>query len=276
MSQTRYTIGLGGVTIKKLFLVLIIILGLTIFSLSYSPDQDNEVIILTYHQISDDYEYAKDHPSVIYQKDFYQQMKYLSEENYQTLSLSEFYDYYLKEYFPDKSVMITFDDGYLCFYLHAYPILNDFGLSSVVFPIVSHRNDLQRYPLHNEHLSFHHLRLMDNVSYGSHTYDLHFIDDKKALEQNEDESFIDYQSRVVDDLLLSRLLLERQTDQKINSLAWPYGFYNDELIDFAKKAGFDLLFTLDESSFTPKMCLSAIPRFNITEQSLNDFINILN
>ena len=182
--------------IKLIYIFLLLLPSL--FGLS-TANQDNEpynVAVLTYHQISDNKDYADSDASIIHVDTFYEQMLYLSENDYYVISLDEFYNYYTSSYFPEKAVLITFDDGYSCFYNHAYEILTDFDFSATLFPITSHRNDLNRILIFNDHLSFHHLRLMDNIYYGSHTHNLHYYDEIFAIDKALNESDKEYIQRL--------------------------------------------------------------------------------
>lgn len=67
---------------------------------------------------------------------FRSQMAYLAENGYSTIS---FYDLSLavtnNQPLPDKSVILTFDDGYLDNYELAFPILQEFGLHATFFVV---------------------------------------------------------------------------------------------------------------------------------------------
>jgi peptidoglycan/xylan/chitin deacetylase (PgdA/CDA1 family) len=262
--------------IKLIYVFLLLLPSLIGLTTDNIDNADYNVAVLTYHQISDSDDYANSDASIVHVDTFYEQMLYLSENDFNVISLDEFYDYYLNSYFPEKSVLITFDDGYSCFYNHAYEILTDFDFSATLFPITSHRNDLNRILIFNDHLSFHHLRLMDNIYYGSHTHNLHYHDEIFAIDKALDESDKEYIQRIKNDLLLSKLLLDQQTDQNIKALAWPYGFYNEKTIKIASLAGFEMLITLNEGKFNTDMCLLEIPRFNVTNQTIEEFSEWIN
>ncbi len=55
---------------------------------------------------------------------FNEQMKYLSDNGYAAISLDTLYAGLKKQVtLPNKSIILTFDDGYIDFYYNAYPIL---------------------------------------------------------------------------------------------------------------------------------------------------------
>ena len=61
--------------------------------------------------------------------DFEEQMKYLNDHHYKTLSMDDYYCWKEKKCkMPRKSVVITFDDGYKNNYLYAFDILKKYDL----------------------------------------------------------------------------------------------------------------------------------------------------
>lgn len=64
---------------------------------------------------------------------FERQIAYLARNGYRTLTPAEFVHAIDEAAWPRKSLLLTFDDGYLDFYTHAFPILRDAGLSATVF-----------------------------------------------------------------------------------------------------------------------------------------------
>ena len=94
-------------------------------------------IILYYHRVID-YKINNFHlsanPSICIPKDlFSKQIEFLA-TNTNILTLDEFAHYFLnKKHFPEISVLITFDDGYLDNYQNAFPILKANGVSATIF-----------------------------------------------------------------------------------------------------------------------------------------------
>ena len=66
-------------------------------------------------------------------KNFQKQIKYLKENNFNILPISDLVLFFNENYdIPEKSVFITIDDGYKSFYEHAFPILKK--NKSSIFP----------------------------------------------------------------------------------------------------------------------------------------------
>ena len=69
-------------------------------------------------------------------KDFGQQLDWLVTNKYNTLSIDEFVDCLVQNKpFPEKSVLITFDDGYDGVYNYAAPELHKRGMKAAFFII---------------------------------------------------------------------------------------------------------------------------------------------
>jgi len=69
---------------------------------------------------------------------FREQMGWLKRHGYHPLTLRQAISYQdSKEPLPEKSVVLTFDDGYENNFTHAFPILQEFGFSAVLFLVVN-------------------------------------------------------------------------------------------------------------------------------------------
>jgi peptidoglycan/xylan/chitin deacetylase (PgdA/CDA1 family) len=65
---------------------------------------------------------------------FERQMQHLKDNNYRVISLADFLQFLnYNQKLPNRSVIITIDDGYLSTYDIAYPILKQFDYSAVIF-----------------------------------------------------------------------------------------------------------------------------------------------
>jgi peptidoglycan/xylan/chitin deacetylase (PgdA/CDA1 family) len=96
--------------------------------------------VLTFHTLNDRRSTISFSPRV-----FRLGMAKLHESGYQTLSLLEAVDYLRRgASFPDRSLVITFDDGYQTMYDEAFPVLQRYGLSATVFLTVGEKGTVGR------------------------------------------------------------------------------------------------------------------------------------
>jgi peptidoglycan/xylan/chitin deacetylase (PgdA/CDA1 family) len=91
------------------------------------------VPILMYHHIGDGDPTTRYYTSP---EKFREQMRFLHQNNYHTISITELSDIIrYGGYIPIKSVVITFDDGYIGVYEHAFPIMREYDLQGVSYVI---------------------------------------------------------------------------------------------------------------------------------------------
>lgn len=234
----------------------------------------DRIPVLMYHHLVED---APQGSAELHVDCFEAQMAFLAEHGYRPLTLDEFVAFHAAGSFPARSLLITFDDGYRSFRELAFPVLERYGFAAVIFPVVSTRPGLQRIELFSEHLSFHDLRSMTAaggvIDVGSHSYDLHLelADGVPAALRQPQETALEHAGRVRDDLTLSRLLLQQQTDQDVTALAWPYGVTSAAATAIAAEVGFMLQFTTEEAYVTVETPLAELPRFNVAALEGNCF-----
>jgi hypothetical protein len=93
----------------------------------------------------------------------------------------------------------------------------------------------------------------------SHTFwHPNFKKDKKRLKPDEYESFVSMQ------LKKSREKLEKELNVKVNMLAWPFGIYDDELIQKAMETGYVATFTMERHPANNFDSVRALPRYLMT------------
>jgi peptidoglycan/xylan/chitin deacetylase (PgdA/CDA1 family) len=97
--------------------------------------------ILAYHRVLDDnsrtFPFDGDVISAS-SEDFYQQMKFVS-RHFDVISFADLYQCELENRdWPERGLIVTFDDGYRDNYTNAYPILKAFNLPATIFLVTGH------------------------------------------------------------------------------------------------------------------------------------------
>jgi peptidoglycan/xylan/chitin deacetylase (PgdA/CDA1 family) len=97
--------------------------------------------ILAYHRVLDDqvnsFAFDKDVISAN-SEDFYQQMKFVS-RHFEVISFADLHQCERENRnWPDRALIVTFDDGYKDNYTHAYPILKAFHIPATIFLVTGH------------------------------------------------------------------------------------------------------------------------------------------
>ena len=92
-------------------------------------------IVLMYHAIAESL-HSEEKKFACTPSNFRKQMNYLKTAGYHIVSLHEIVDVYEKgKELPEKSVAITFDDGYIDMYENAFPVLKELGYPATLFVV---------------------------------------------------------------------------------------------------------------------------------------------
>ncbi len=184
---------------------------------------NKSIPVLMYHSI----DYEEGNELRVPKEQFKEQMKYLKDNGYTTLTLDELYNFLEKDKpVPEKSIVITLDDGYVDNYTNAYPILKELGFKATVFVITSNIDKDKRT------LTSKQIKEMDGagIQIASHTYNHDKLDDLTYEKQ------LQTMKKSKDDL-------EKILNHKVEFIAYPYGRWNDESIKAAKDAGYKMAVT---------------------------------
>ena len=158
-------------------------------------------------------------------KQFNEEIEWLHQRKYQSLSLEEFYQALInKAPIPEKPILLTFDDGYSDNYSAAWPILRQYGFRATFFISTNsvgpgmmnwdQLNDLAR----------------QQNSIGSHTVNHYDLATLSTKQQNEE-------------LSLSKTELENHLGISVQALCFPSGRYNKTTLELMPALGYRLGFT---------------------------------
>ncbi|MFM9281221.1 polysaccharide deacetylase family protein [Paenibacillus jiagnxiensis] len=177
------------------------------------------------------------------------------------------------EHIPPNAVVITFDDGEKSFYTYAYPLLKQRSITATNF-IIGKKIDAGRG------LSWDQMREMkqNGFSFYSHTYDLHrntnYGENKRLLthplfleKENRLESELEYERRVQNDLSFMNYRIDKELGEKTKLLSFPFGAYNNKVIEIGQSMGVELFFTVRRGLNPSKQIL--VKRINAGEGDLS-------
>jgi len=215
------------------------------------PDGGESVCvpIIMYHQVKT-FNAGKD---VILPWEFENDLKYLSENNYITITMSDLIDYvYNGKSLPEKPVILTFDDGYLNNYVYVYPLLKEYNMKIVFSIIGKNIDDFTNIPDDNidySHVTWDQLcEMLDSgcVEVQNHTYNLHnYSKYTVGCAQKYGETFMEYEMRLNEDIGRLQEEIIEMTGRTPNTFAYPFGKYCDEMDEILKKLGFKASLTCD-------------------------------
>jgi len=232
---------------KKPILLIIILFVVTAAIISIN---NVGIPVLNYHLVSNE----KINTLAITPNEFDEQMSYLHDNGYTTISPDQLLDYIqYNEPLPENPILITFDDGYRDAYLEAYPILKKYNFTATIFLITDYVGNNSRYLTWEQVKEMH-----DNgFVFGSHT--LNHI--SLAGATNE---YVEYQ------LGKSREAIEWQLKEPVKYFAYPGGFYSQTTTQLLQQTGYRGAFTVNlgrDKTNSDVFALNRIPIF----QSTNTF-----
>jgi peptidoglycan/xylan/chitin deacetylase (PgdA/CDA1 family) len=172
--------------------------------------------ILTFHDIDDHRSVISISPGV-----FRRGIARLHDRGYRTLSLLEVVDCLGRgALFPERSLVITFDDGYQTVYDEAFPVLQRYGLSATVFLTVGEKGTAgpsDRLPSleGRSMLTWREIREMHRwgIHFGAHTL------------THPDLTRLPF-DRVEAEVCDSKAIIEDALGAPVACFAYPYGRYD--------------------------------------------------
>lgn len=227
-------------------------------SLIYYKDK---AIVLVYHDIRQMPASEEAGASTLGADRLEDHLMMLESRGFQIISMDAFAGFMLEgRSIPPNAVILTFDDGYESFYSEAFPILKRFGASASNF-IVGISSDLFN-PDAEPHLTWEQMRELKSHGMGiySHTYNLHRMvpadrtgSEEPALtarmhleQKRRSETEPEYRRRIFSDLTFLEKRFEQELGRDRSLLAFPYGSYDEIVLDEGAKAGIELFFTVEE------------------------------
>lgn len=180
-------------------------------------------------------------------------LRYLKKQGWHTALFKELHTV---SALPDRSVVLTFDDGYADNYEGAFLPLAENNMKATWFIttdcIGKHAQWMGPPTTQTQMLTAEQLQQMEKagMEIGSHTC------------SHPDITTLSYQQQQ-DEMALSKQILESITHGKISSFAYPYGRYNSDSIEAAKDTGYQLACTVSPGRFGSEMNPLLIKRITI-------------
>jgi len=198
-------------------------------------------------------------------ENFRAQMSWLARHSYTGLSAQGLVDFLAGRQVAEKSVVITFDDGWRDNWTHAHPVLKEFGLHALLFlvtgwvgegatrgdaPALGHR--ACKAAVAEGHgddavLRWSEVEAMEaagTFETHSHTHSHTRWDKTLPAGPARDQA-------LAEDLAASRDTLATRLGRHDPHLCWPQGYYDADYIRVAQAAGFSHLYTTEHRVAEP-------------------------
>ena len=192
----------------------------------------DSVVFLMYHAVVEDVQ-SLEASYTIRPEHFEAQMRYLAESGYETRTVTEVIAAWERgQRIPDKTAVITFDDGFSCLHDTALPIMRRYGMRATVYVISGYLDRMARYDTSlgiraRPMLARSQVRELadEGIEIGSHSvnhFELHTLN-PRGLQY---------------ELLRSRCELEDLTARPVTSFAFPRGRFDSAVYAAVRQSGY--------------------------------------
>ncbi len=192
------------------------------------------VPVLAYHHFSRSNSNRK---MIVGETRLEQQLRYLQDNGYYGITIDQFFDFLEFGQVPEKSVLITIDDGWESTYSIAYPLLKKYNYPAVLYIPTNHiREQKGRF------LSWDQIRSMlvdETIDIQPHTKT-----HRNLTERRQGESFSSYINAIRSELGEAKHIISNKLAHETTSLSYPYGAANSFVIAFAELEGYTTGFTV--------------------------------
>jgi len=232
----------------------------------------NPIPVLMYHHVAP---YPGDMVTVT-PETFEGQMRHLAEGGYAALSLEQLLSAIRGEWkSPGKAVAITFDDGWLDNWSHAFPILRKYHLHAAIFVVTDwvdrasagtgagggqapHRESRRRAERGDVRgLILDWARIVEMQSSGLVEFHSHTVHHARCDRITPETA--------AEELRESKRVLEERLGRPCPCLCWPFGIFSGEVVSIAREAGYRALFTTRHGVVGPGSDPFEIPRIVVKD-----------
>ncbi|MBQ9461711.1 MAG: polysaccharide deacetylase family protein [Clostridia bacterium] len=177
---------------------------------------------------------------------FEDDLRYLTENGYTTIVTKDLTEHFLYgKPLPEKSVMLTFDDGYYNNYLYACPLLKKYGCRAVLSPIGRACEKAENEERQDEFYSQCTIAQLGEMCESGvfelayHTYDLHSISSGvQGVQQRPDENDADYRTRLAQDIKSFSECMSQACGDELCCFTYPFGAKSRLTDEIVRSSGF--------------------------------------
>ncbi len=186
--------------------------------------------------------------------EFEKDIIYLIDKGYSFVNCEDVINYvYQNKSLPQKSIMLTIDDGYYNNYLYIFPVIKKHNVKIVISPIGietdKYTKSMDLNPTY-ANMCWDNIKEMQEsglVEIQNHSYDLHHITKDQigcSKRKNEDDST--YIERIFSDLKMANEAIYKNTGSTPTCMTFPFGMTNKKVNILIKSMGFKMSLSCKE------------------------------
>ena len=207
------------------------------------------LVVLQYHHVSNDT------PAItsVSPERFAKHMDYIAEAKFKVVSVLDVKRWLERgEQLPDRTVVITFDDGYRSVYSQAFPELKKRGWPFAVF--------INTQPHDDNHPQFASWKELREMHKAGATIANHTVSHTHLIRQPKGVSHAQWIKQRQQEVLAAEQRLQKEMGVSHKLFAYPFGEYDRDLQDFLKAQGF-LAFGQQSGPVANDSDHQSLPRF---------------
>jgi peptidoglycan/xylan/chitin deacetylase (PgdA/CDA1 family) len=165
-------------------------------------------------------------------QEFEEQMRYLKDRGYRVIPLAEAVRGLLEgdHAAVDRTAVITFDDGYMDVYHHAFPILKRYRFTADLFLIGSNLDRPNAAELDADQTPHLGMAQIEEMAAGGFSFGSHSISHRRLTSLSPQEAWEEVQG--------SKWDLERRLGLPVHSFSFPHGSSTPTLLQMVEEAGY--------------------------------------
>lgn len=191
----------------------------------------HKIPILMYHSISGTLN-SKFRQFTVSPVSFAEQLAYLHEHAYTPITITQFVEALTQTAFPERPIVLTFDDGFADFFTAALPVLKQYDFPATLYISTAFINGTSRW-----------LRYRGETTRPMLTWEQLAEISTSRIEcgaHSHSHPQLDILSRAAarDEIVRSKRILEDRLGREILSFAYPFGYYTDQVRQLVQEAGY--------------------------------------
>ena len=218
------------------------------------PDDGVRVAVLGYHDFA---EASPETAMRIHTSKFRKQMETIRQLGITVIPMADFIAWKKGEKeIPEKSILLTFDDGWKSVYTDAYPVLKEFGYPYTLYlykNYVDGGGKALTTPMIQEMIAH-------GATLGSHSVSHPYPITVKSFRKKGANAYDAYLRKEMGE---SKIFLESKFPSKVTSYSYPGGFYTEEMLKLGDEFGYTHMFTVLPGKVKRSLPNETLPRYMI-------------